>query len=194
MSAARLHDLVEQGNVERDHRDGRTGLRDERLVDRDPCLAAQRGELRVEFALHAFEVLLGEADGAVLVDRPCDFRPDVGISQGDGTRRDGIGGEEGVDPHLPVFAAHDRDRLGDIIAFRGFDGDVADDTRARVEVLGREGLTDRFEDRLERLACLRVRAARRGEAVDDGVDLTEVRLDGGDHVGLHGVREGVAIE
>ena len=37
-------------------------------------------------------------------------------------------------------------------------------------------------------------AARGGETVDDGVDLTEIGFEGGDDLGFDGVGEGVAVE
>ena len=126
MAARVLHDLIEQRNVERHDRDGGTGLGDQRLVHGDPGLAAERREFAVERALDAFEVLLGLADGAVLVDRPGEFRADVGIGEGMRARGEQSCGEQGVDPHFPILAAHHGHGLGDFVALGRRDGDLID--------------------------------------------------------------------
>ena len=189
-----FHDLVEEGDVEWDDGDGGAGLGDEGFVDGDPCFAAERGEGEVEGALDAFEVFLGAADGAVFVDRPCFDGADVGIGDGLGVGGEGVGGEEGIDPELPVVAAHDGGGLVDVIAGGGFDGDFVDGAGAGVEVLASERIADWFEDGFEDLAGFGVSAAWGGETVDDGIDLAEIGFEGGDDLGFDGVGEGVAVE
>ena len=101
---------------------------------------------------------------------------------------------EGVDPHLPILAAHDGGGVGDFLVGGGLDGDVGDDALVGIDGLGGVGGADGLEDGLEGLAGLRMRAAGGGEAVDDGVDLAEVSFDEVDGLLLDGVGEGVAVD
>ena len=167
---------------------------DESLVHGDPRLALKRGQLVIEHALHALEVLFGAADGAVFVNGPGDLGSDVGVGNGLHARGQHPGREQGIDPHFPVFTAHDSDGLRDVIALRGLDGHFIDHTGAGVEVLVGVGVARGLEDRFENLAGLRMRAAWRGEAVNDAIDLFEVGLDSCDDFFLDWVRIGVAIE
>jgi len=84
--------------------------------------------------------------------------------------------------------------LGDVIACGRFDGHFIDHAGAGVQVLVGVGFTDGLQHGLVDLACLWMRAARGGEAVDDAVHLTKVGLDGGDDFRLDRIGEGVAIE
>ena len=189
-----LHDLVEQRDVKWHDRDCRTCLGDECLVHRDPCLAVEWFEFGVEFALHAFEVFLGAADGAVLVNRPSDFGSDVRISNRLHALGEKAFGEQRVYPHLPIFATHHGYGLCDIIALGGLDGDFIHNAGAGVEVTVGIALADRLEHGFVDFAGFGIGAAWRGEAVNHAVDLAEVAFDRGDHLGLHRVGEGIAIE
>ena len=60
------------------------------------------------------EVFLGGADGAVPVDIPGDFLANIGIGGGLGAIGQHAGFVQGLDPHLPVFAAHHRHGVVDI--------------------------------------------------------------------------------
>ena len=194
MRALGLHDLVEQGDVKRHHGDRGTGLRDQCLVHGNPGLAADRGQLCVEDALHALHVLLGTTDGAVLVDRPGDFRADVAVGHGLHTVGQHARALQRVDPHLPILAAHDRHRLSDVVIGCGLDGHFVDHAVAGVEVLVRVTGADGLQAGFENLARLRVGAAWGGQRVDHAIDLPQVLLDRLDHLRLHRIRESVAVE
>ena len=154
----------------------------------------KRGELAVEDPLGAFEVLLGETDGAVFVNWPSDFRPDGGIGDGFCPVGKDARVQQGIDPHLPVFAAHHRHRLRDVVARGRFDGDLIHHAGGGIEVFVGIDVAHGLEHRLEDFPGFRVGAARGGEAVNDTFDLTEVGFDGGDDFLLHGIGEGVAIK
>jgi len=170
-----LHDLEEQRHVERDHGDGRAGLGDDRLVDGHEGAAAMQLHQVVDLAAGAFEVLLGLADGAVLIDRPGHLRSDVGVGDRLAAFLEDAGAVEGVHPELPVLAAHDLDRLGDVVGRSGLQGDLVHDLLVGVEVLGVEGRTGRLEDGLIGHA-IGSGSARGGEGVDDEVDLAAGHL------------------
>ena len=61
----------------------------------------------------------------------------------------------------------------------------------RLEVLHR---AERLDHRAVQHARARVLAHRRGEAVDDEIDLAEVAADGGNDLVLHRIRERIAVE
>ena len=166
----------------------------EGFVDGNPGLAAEGGELAIKGTLGTFDVFFGTTDGAVLVDGPGDFRPDVAVGHGLHALSEHAGALQFIDPHFPVFPAHDGHGLGDLVVVGWLDGDFVHDTRAGVEVLVRVGAADGLEAGLEDLAGFRMRAAWAGEGIDDAIHLAEIRFDGGDDVRLHRIGVGVAIE
>ena len=192
----RLHDFVDDRNVERHDRDGGAGLRDEGFVDgNDGASVAMRLERGVEFLGGAVEVVFRHADGAVFVDGPGDFGADVGVGDGGRAGGEDVGGEEGVDPHFPVFAAHDGDGVGDFGVGGGVDGDGGDGAFVGVDGFRGVGRADGFEGGFVDGAGHGVLAARGGEGVDDEVDLAEfgVGFDGVDDLLFDGGGEGVAV-
>lgn len=91
-------------------------------------------------------MFFGFADGAVFVDIPCDFWPDVGIGDGDDVRGEELGIVEGFYPEFPVFAAHDFDGGVDFFLCCGLDRDVCDNFFVSIECFAMKGFADGFED------------------------------------------------
>ena len=85
MCAFSLHHFVEKRDIKRHHRNGGAGLGDERFVHRDPSLALDGSEFLIKRLLHTLKVFFGNADRAILIDRPSDFRSDIRIGNGLGT-------------------------------------------------------------------------------------------------------------
>ncbi len=190
-----FHDLVEDRDVEGDDGDRGARLGDEGFVDGDEgASVAVDAEGGVDGFGGAFEVVFGEADGAVFVDGPGDGRSDVAVGDGGGAGSEELGLVEGVDPHLPVFAAHDGAGVIDLGLVGGLDGDLGDEAFVGVDGLVGVGLADGFEGGFVDDAGLGVGAAGGGEGIDDEVNLAEVLLDGGEDIGLELVGEGVAVE
>ena len=187
-----FHHFVEDGDVEGNDGDGGAGLGDEGFVDGD------EGGLFAKLLVHGysglFEVFFGAANGAVGVDVPGDFGPNVGVGYGAEVVGEDACLLHGVDPHFPVFAAHDFDGVGDFLLGGGFDGDFFDEGFVGIEGVLGVGVASGLEDGAVGFAVGGVGAAGGGEGVDDHVDLTEVFFDGGDDLFLHFVGEGVAIE
>ncbi|OQB93388.1 MAG: hypothetical protein BWX86_01671 [Verrucomicrobia bacterium ADurb.Bin122] len=195
VQALLLHDPVKDRDVERDDRDRRAGLGDEGLVDRDESAAVAVGlEHRVDAAAGALEVVFGHADGAVLVNRPGDVGPDVGVGDGGGAGGDEVGVFEGLHPHLPIFTAHDGDGVVDLGLRGRVDGDEADLTLVGIDGLVGVGLSDGLEHGLVYGAGLGMRAARRGERIDHEVDRAHVAADDFEGLALQVVGKGVAVE
>jgi len=87
----------------------------------------------------------------------------------------GIG--ESLHPHLPIFAAHHRGRIGDLLVIGGLDRDGADDSLVGIDRLIGVRLANRFEDGLVDGAGGRMGTAGRGERVDDEIDLAKIGAD-----------------
>jgi len=67
--------------------------------------------------------------------------------------------------------------VGDLLVGSGFDRDGIDLARIGVEILLGVGLPDRLEDGLVDFPGLGIGAAGGGEAVNDAVDLPQIRPD-----------------
>ena len=145
-------------------------------------------------ACGAFEVVLRETDGAIFVDCPSDFWPDVGIGDRLGAGGEQLGVRERLHPHFPIFAAHDRNGIGDFLFAGGLDRDGADDALVGVDGLVGIGGTDGFETGFVDDAGGRVSAAGRGEGVDDEIDLAEVGADGVEGLLFNVGGESIAVE
>ncbi len=194
VGALGLHDLVKQGNVERHHGNGRAGLGDEGFVHGNPGFAAERGEFFIEGALGALDVFFRRADGAVFVNGPGELGSDVGVGNRLRAGSDEVFGQQRIDPHFPILTAHDGNGVFDVVALRGSDGHLIDHATGGVEVFVGVGLADGFQHGLVDLAGFRIGAAWGGEAVDDAIDLTEIRFDRGTDLGFHGIGKSIAIE
>ena len=170
-------------------------MRDDGLVDGHEGATAVELHQIVDLATGAFEVFFRLADGAIFVNRPGHLRSDVGVGDRLAAFLQDAGAVEGVHPDFPVFAAHDLDRLRDVIGRSGLEGDFVHDLLVGVEVLGVERSAGRLEDGLVGHA-VRGGAARGGEGVDDEVDLAAGHLgfDCFDDLRLHFGRESVAID
>ena len=158
MRAAGFHDFIEKRNVKRHDGNGGTRLRDERLVHRNPRLAAERGELAVDGGAATLQIQLRAADGAIFVNWPSKDRSDVGVGQRAGAWREHSGGQEIIHPHLPILAAHHSRGLHDFLVVCRLDRNGSHLPIAGVQVFVRIGLSDGLENGFENLAGLRMRA------------------------------------
>ena len=159
MGAVGFHHLVEQRDVERDDGDGGAGLGDEGLVDGNPGLAVERGQLFIEDFLNALQVFLGLADRAVFVNRPGDRGSDIGVGNGADAIGEDTGFQQGVDPQFPIRATHDSHGLVNIVALGGLDGDFIDHSAGGVEVFVGVAPADGFKDGFIDFAGFRIGAA-----------------------------------
>ena len=140
-----LHHLVEDGDVKRNHRNGRTRLGDEGLVNGDEC------RLFAKLSIHRggglLQVFFGAANGAIGVNGPCDLGSDVGIGDGFEVVSEDAGLFHGIDPHLPVFATHHFDGVGNFLFGGGLDGNFFNETLVGVEGVLSVGVASRLENR-----------------------------------------------
>ncbi len=188
-----LHHLEQHHAVERHHRDGRAGLGDHRL-QRDDAGGVRAEPATDGLAACAIDGVLGLAERGAAVDRPRELRADVGVVE----RAEAFGQQAGVSqrrrPTLPVLAPHHA-RWWRWLPRRGRGEFVSNTSTVSVSrVWTRTGspsglIAERWVD-----AGARIGADRGGHAVDQHVDLAELLADGRDHLGLHLVREGVAVE
>ncbi|MNV68971.1 hypothetical protein D3C71_1618490 [compost metagenome] len=123
---------------------------------------------------------------------------DLFAQVGEGRRRGAFsqhaGIQQRVDPHLPVFTAHDG-HGGVDLGLRGrLQHGFLDHFTVGVQPAQVDRVADGLERGVEHLARLGVGAARGGQAVDDLVHLAHARLDGGNGLLLDLVREGVAVD
>src|SRR5690606_27426047 len=84
--------------------------------------------------------------------------------------------------------------VGDLGFGGGFDGDVGDDALVSVDGLVGVGRADGFENGFVNGAGFRMNAARRGERIDDEVNLAEIGANGVGRLLLDLVGEGVAVD
>ncbi len=189
-----LHHLEQQRQVQRHHRDGRAGLGDYGLQHGDAGVATGGGEFLADAEDLLVQVLLGGADGAVPVQVVGDLFAQVGEGGGLGAVGQHAGFLQGVDPHLPVFTAHDRHGVGDLGLGGRLHHAFLDHFLVGVQATEVDGLADRLEHGVEDFAGLGVGAARGGQAVDHQVDLAQVLLDGLDGDALHLVGERIAVD
>ena len=80
------------------------------------CLLLRKARTDIHDAL--VEIFLGRTDRAVPVDVPGNFLADVGIGCGFGTVSQHTSFIQCLDPHLPVFPTHHRDRVVDFFLGR----------------------------------------------------------------------------
>ena len=139
-------------------------------------------------------IRLRPTQGSLPVDARRQLAAEIGI--GDclkaGRQRTRI--PEGIDPELPVLAAHDRHGRGRFRIARGLQNDVADGVVVEIQGLDAERIAEGFDRRAELLASPGVGPHRRGKAVDQKVDLAEVVYDRLDHLVAQLVGKGIAVE
>ena len=195
VAALFLHDLEQNGQVQRDDGDDRTGTGYQALVHGHVGFALEAClEFGVEFLGGLFQVLLGATDGTVTVDSVGKAGADVGVGHClDAFVQHARGGEL-LNPKCPVLAAHHLDGVGCLFGSGGLCADGADLSGHAVDGLASEGFADGFQHAAVHLAGIRVHTDCGGHAVDNQVDLTAHLLHGFDDLLAHVVREGVAVE
>ena len=193
MGALLFHHLEQQRQVQRHDRDRRTGLGNHGLEHRDAGIALKCGEVVAQGQDFLVEVFLGLADGAVPVDILGQLFAQVSERGSLGAFCQHVGVTQGVDPQLPVFAAHHFDGTVDFFLGRRLQRGVDHNALVGVDPAQGHSLADRLEGGVMHHA-LRVGAAWRGQAVDHQVDLAQVFLDGFDGQALDLVRERIAID
>src|SRR6266702_2660259 len=189
-----LHHLEEQRQIQRHHRNRGTGLRDDRLEHRDARVAALGRQFFTDAEHLLVEVFLGRADRTVPVDVVRDLFAEVGERGRLRAVGEHAGVEQGVDPHLPVFAAHHRDGVVDLGLRGRLEDGFLDDFLIRIDAAQRDRLADRLQGRAEHFAGFRMRALGRGETVDNQIDLAEIALDDLDGARLDFVGKRVAVD
>ena len=105
-------------------------------------------------------MILGLADGPVAIDRVGNFRADISVGDGASAVGEHTRFVEGIDPHLPVFPAHDRDGVGDLFFVRRVDGDVGNLAGLDVDGLVGVGAAKGLEDGAEVFAGARMNPPR----------------------------------
>ena len=151
-------------------------------------------EERIDAARGAFEVVFGETNGAIFVNGPSDFRPDVGVGDGLRAGSEKFGLRQGLHPHFPVFSTHDGGGVDDLGFIGRLDGDRADKAFIGIDGFISVRLADRFEDRFMDEAGRGMGAARRRERVDDEINLAEIGADELEGLALNVGRECVAVD
>ena len=189
-----LHDPVDDGDVQRHHRDRGAGLGDHRLEHGHVGRTARRLQPGVDGVGGAVQVLLGLAQGAMPVDRPGDLGADVAEGHGLGVRRQHAGLGQGVDPQLPVLATHHLHGVGDFLLGGRLDRGLDHLVAVGVHRGGLVRLADRLERRALELAGIRQAAHGRGQRVHDQVDRAAHLADQLDGLGADLVGEGVAVD
>ena len=191
----RLHHLVEQADVERDDRDRRRGLRDQRLVDAHVGRAAharrqQRGELRRRL----LQIFLGPPDRPRTVDGERQRRADVAVGDGAAAGRQQIGVRQRAHPGGEVFAPHDLAGRLHLGVGGGRDLDRHHLLVAEVDALAAERLAERLQDRAVADAVGRIDALWRRQTVDDEVELPAGLFEPRNRLVLDLTAEGVAVD
>ena len=193
MGALLFHHLEQQRQVQRHDRDRRAGLGDHGLEHRHAGVALERSEVFAQGQNFLVQVFLGFANGAVPIDVLGQLLTQVGERGGLGAFGQYIGVTQGVDPQLPVFAAHDLHGTVDFFLGRRLKRGVDHYALVGVDTAQGHGLADWLESGIMHHA-LRVGTAWRGQAVDHQVDLAQVFLDGLDGQALDLVGERVAVD
>ena len=97
-------------------------------------------------------MILGTADGAVAIDRMGDRGADIGVSDGAHAVGEHVRFVESADPQIPIFAAHYRFSVGDLLVAGRLDIDIRDLAALHIDGLVAIGLANGFEDRTEAFA------------------------------------------
>ena len=201
VDALGLHDLEDHRHIERNHRNGGAGLGDHRLHHAHVRTQATRLMAIAKLVRRAIDMLLGLAQRAVPVDRPGDRGTDVAI--GDGGRVVGQHASVGqrIDPHGPVFAAHDGDGVLHFLLVGRLDGGLHHFVLVGVHGRRREGVAHGLQRRthqrarLTQLRAFRKLAHRRGQGIDDEIDLAaHLVFDDLDGLRTRFVGEGIAVD
>ena len=195
MQAQFLHHLEHDADVQRHHRDGRTGLRHHRFQHRHIRGAAGLPQARVQALRGLVQVHLGAPQCAVPVDRP----GDVGADVAEGHRARAVGQHaslvQRIDPQLPVLPAHHGDGVFDLLLGRRLDGGLDDGVLVGVDRGGGVRRADRLQRRALHFAGGGQLAYRRGQRIDHQVHLAaHFRLDQLDHLGARLVGERIAVD
>ena len=194
MGALFLHHLEQQRQVQRHGRNGRAGLGDHGLQHRHARIATDLCQLLAQAQHLGVQVLLGGTDRAIPVDGLGDLFAHVGEGGGGAAVGQHTGIGQRIDPHLPVFTAHDRDGAGDFFGGSRLQVGLGQHFLVGIQATQRDRLTDRLQRGADDFAGLRVLAARCSQAVDHLVDLAKIGLDHLDGLGLHLIGEGIAVD
>ena len=189
-----LHDPVDDGDVQRHHRDRGAGLGDHRLEHGHVGLATAGLERRIDRVRGAVQVFLGLAQRTVPVDRPGDLGADVAEGHGLGVGGQHPGLVQRVDPQLPVLAAHHGDGVGDLLGAGRLDRGLDDLVAVGVHRGGLVGLADRLERRALEFAGVGQAPHRRGQRIHHQVDRAAHFAGQLDRLGAHLVGERIAVD
>ncbi|MNZ96352.1 hypothetical protein D3C78_1155420 [compost metagenome] len=97
-----------------------------------------------------------------------------------------------IDPHLPVLTAHYGDSLTKLVLSSRLDRRLRHFAAVEVYSLVRVGAAERLDDGREGLACLRMRSARRSNAVHHEIDLAELCANKVNRLRLNLIGEGIS--
>ena len=156
--------------------------------------AALGSQIATDGGSGAVQIFLGAAQSAMPVDWPGQIGTDVGVGHGLGAVSQHAGITQGSHPQLPILTAHHCDGVLDLFLVRRLDGGGDDLVLVGIDGGGGVDLTDRFEGRAHHFAGFRHLAHRRGQGVDNQINLTQILLDKLDHLGAALVGEGIAVD